>query len=110
MRQAEDHNPHTRAAQILEMLHMYKLIETAWMEEDGFVVDGGGQRYLTSEQVCDEYGGKIAAMAESIASETPDEELITTTVSVAVGAPGPVPYVENFDARDRVYRDHWPTA
>lgn len=109
LRAPEDHGPRAYAAQQLEMLIAYRLVDDAHLADDGdgfTVTDGGRRRHLTAEQVLEEYGDRLAEMADQVMEHS---HLTTTEVSVTVGAPGgPVPYIENPVDRKAEYRRLWP--
>ncbi|MFJ6018058.1 hypothetical protein ACIQFP_01795 [Nocardiopsis alba] len=109
LRTPEDQGPRAYAAQQLEMLVEYELVEDAHLDDTGggfIVTDGGQQRRLTAEQVLDEYGDRIALMATRVMEHS---NLTTTRVSVAISAPGgPVPYIENPSDREIEYPCYWP--
>lgn len=108
LRTPEDQGPRAYAAQQLEMLIGYELIDGAHLTDDGgFVVtDGGQRRRLTPEQVLDEYGDRLSQMVTRVMEHS---DLTTTQVSVTVGAPGgPVPYIENPADREIDYPRYWP--
>ena len=86
---------------------LYRLIEDAWLNEvEGFTVVDHGHRSMTSGQVLDEYGDRIAAMVSGVMEHS---RATTTQVSVHVGAPGPVPYIADVADRQAEYQAYWPT-
>lgn len=107
LRSPDDHGPRAYAAQLLEMLVGYGLIEGARQAgERGFVVDDHGRRTLTAEQVLDEYGDRLADMVTLVTEYSP---LTTTQTSVPVGAVcGPVPYIVDVGDREAEYARYWP--
>ncbi|MBR8743952.1 hypothetical protein [Nocardiopsis sp. MG754419] len=110
LRTPDDHGARAWAAQLLEMLVAYGLVHTAWLTdegEEGFVViDDAGRRTLNPERVLDEYGDRLARMASRVMEHS---ALTTTRVSVTVGPPGPVPYIESVGDRVQEYARYWPT-
>lgn len=106
LRTPADHGPRAYAAQLLEMLVGYGLIEGARQHDDGFVVDEHGLRTLTAAEVLDEYGDRLADMITLVMGHSP---LTTTHTSVPVGAAcGPVPYIADVGDREVEYRRLWP--
>lgn len=107
LRSPDDHGPRAYAAQLLEMLVGYGLIEDARQAgEDGFVVDDGDRRTLTPGQVLDEYGDRVIGMVSLVMEYSP---LTTTHTSVPVrAAGGPVPYIPDVGDREEEYARYWP--
>ncbi|MFE1104159.1 hypothetical protein ACFW4K_26905 [Nocardiopsis alba] len=107
LRAPEDQGPRAYAAQMLEMLIAYNLVEDAHLDGGGFVVsDSAGRRRISPEQVLDEYGDRLSQMVTRVMEYS---DLTTTRVSVTVGAPGgPVPYIENPADREIDYPRYWP--
>lgn len=104
LRRPEDTGIRARAAQILEMLLHYELIERARLEgEEGFCVLDRGARYLTAEQVCEEYGERIGRMVQIVMDRS---ARTTTEVSVALPVE-PAPYIEDPGDRYTEYRRFW---
>lgn len=104
-RPEEQGSPRARASQLLEMLIMYGLIDAAWLNGDEVTVMDGRTRHMSPEEALDEYGDKLALMAERVIERS---DATTTVVSVPVGrAEGPVPYI--LDVGDRVteYQRYW---
>lgn len=108
LRTPDDHGPRAYAAQMLEMVLSYGLIQDARLNDgDGFVVvDQGEHRELSAAQVLDEYGDRLADMVTAVMEHS---DLTTTDVPVKVGAVGgPVPFVEHPDDRLTEYGQYWP--
>jgi hypothetical protein len=107
LRTPADHGPRAYAAQMLEMVLGYRLIEDAWLTDGGFVVvDQGEHRELSADQVLDEYGDRVADMVTAVMEHS---NLTTTDVPVTVGAAsGPVPFVEDVEDRLIEYLTYWP--
>lgn len=107
LRSPDDHGPRAYAAQMLEMLVGYGLIDGARQHgESGFVVDDGDRRTLTPGQVLDEYGDRVVDMVTLVMEHSP---LTTTHTSVPVGAEGgPVPYIASVGDREAEYARYWP--
>lgn len=107
LRSPDDHGPYAYAAQLLEMLVSYGLIDGARQHgEIGFVVDDGDRRTLTAAEVLDEYGDRVVDMVTLVMGHSP---LTTTQTSVPVGAEGgPVPYIASVGDRETEYRRLWP--
>lgn len=107
LRTPDDYGDRAYAAQMLEMLVSYGLIEGAWQDgENGFVVVDGDRRTLTPGQVLEEYGDRLADMVTLVMGHSP---LTTTHTSVPVGAAcGPVPYIPHVGDREAEYARYWP--
>ena len=107
LRTPADHGPRAWAAQLLEMLCDYQLIQDARLDgERGFIVDDHGRRALTAAQVLDEYGDRLAAMVTAVMDNSPHT---STDVPVRVEAPGgPVPFIEHPHDRLTEYTRYWP--
>lgn len=101
----EQGTPRAWAAQLLEMLIDYGLIDYAWLEGDVFTVSDGGVRSLSAGQVLDEYGDRFIQMVTEVMEHS---GLTTTQVPVPVGSPGPVPYIADVGDRLEEYARFWP--
>ena len=103
LRTPDDHGDRAYAAQLLEMLVGYGLIDGARQDGEGFLVNG---QTLSPSQVLDEYGDRLAEMATRVMEHSP---LTTTRTSVPVGAAcGPVPYIDDPADRTTEYQRLWP--
>ena len=107
LRTPDDYGDRAYAAQLLEMLVGYGLIQGARQHGDqGFVVDDHGHRTLTPGQVLTEYGDRLVDMITLVMEHS---SLTTKHTSVPVGAAcGPVPYIADVGDREAEYARYWP--